>query len=118
MGLFSKKEDTRYIKEFDTALQGINAISTQFREAHFQSLEMFQKNFEKEKTSEEFEKERLLFERHMDMLKQLKLNTDIMVEEAFKIVRNETALTEKDRKQLHSIMEPREKTNIQMQKGK
>ncbi|MBW2964430.1 hypothetical protein KY363_03130 [Candidatus Woesearchaeota archaeon] len=114
MGLFSKKEDTRYVKEFDVALLEINALAKQFRDIHFESLEMFDRNFKKEKTPQELEKERMIFERHLEVLQKLRFQADILFDEAFRLVRNETALTEKDRQELHRLMEPREKTSIKV----
>ncbi len=104
MSFFSKKEDMQYIKEFDTALTKINLFAKEFREIHFQSLEAFEKNFEKEKSSNEFMKERQLFESHLKLLQDLKVQTDLLIDEAFKLVRNETALTEKDRVELKKII--------------
>jgi hypothetical protein len=106
MAWFSKKEDTRYINEFDAALSNLNELARQFRDSHFESLEMFDKNFKKEKGTSDLEKERLLFDKHLDILQKMKFNSDLLVDEAFKIVRNETALTEKDRNELRKIIQP------------
>jgi hypothetical protein len=106
MGFFSKKEDTRYVKEFDAALLNVNSLARQFRELHFQSIKHFGRSFEKEKTPADLENERLLFERHLDVLQKLKFNADVMVDEAFKLLRNETALTEKDRVELRKLLHP------------
>jgi hypothetical protein len=114
MGLFSKKEDTRYIKEFDTALSNINLIAGEFRQVHFDSIELFDKNFKKEKSADDLQKERVLFENHLSLLQKLKFQTDILVDESLKIVRNETALTEKDRQEMRRIFEPKEKTGIKV----
>jgi hypothetical protein len=114
MGLFSKKEDTRYVNEFDAALTNINALAKQFRDIHFESLTFFDKNFKKEKDPKDLEKERVLFETHLDILQKLKFQSDLMLDEAFKIVRNETALTEKDRQELRKIFQPKEKTSINL----
>jgi len=116
MAWFSKKEDTRYIKEFDDALTNLNALAKQFRESHFDSIDFFQKNFEKQKSPTDFQKERELFENHMEILQKIKFNADIMVDEALKLVRNETALTEKDRTELRKIMAPTPATRIQVKK--
>jgi hypothetical protein len=120
MGLFSKKEDTRYIKEFDTALSNLNEFSKQFRESHFESVNLFDKSFKKEKTPADLEKERVLFEKHLDILQKLKFQSDLLVDEAFKIVRNETALTEKDREALRKLLQPKKTapTNIKVSKTK
>ncbi|MBW2971804.1 hypothetical protein KY359_02095 [Candidatus Woesearchaeota archaeon] len=106
MGWFSKKEDTRYIQEFDSALSQINAFAKQFRDSHFQSLELFDKNFQKEKSASDLQKERELFESHLDVLQKLKFNCDLLIDESLKIVRNETALTEKDRVELKKMLQP------------
>ncbi len=116
MSLFSKKEDTRYIKEFDSALDSINTIAKEFRESHFETLKMFGNNFKKEKGRSDLEKERKLFERHMEVLQKLKFQTDFLVDEAFKLVRNESALTDKDREELLKIMAPKPKTGIKVAK--
>ena len=116
MGLFSKKEDTRYIKEFDDALANLNDLAAKFRDSHFASLEMFDKNFKKEKSSSDFHKERELFEEHLEILQKMKFNSDVLIDEALKIVRNETALTEKDRVEIRKILEKKAPTNIQMKK--
>ncbi|MFH1064805.1 MAG: hypothetical protein V1729_07000 [Candidatus Woesearchaeota archaeon] len=116
MGLFSKKEDTRYVKEFDNALHSIDSLAKEFRESHFASLTMFGANFRKDKDASDLEKERKLFERHMEVLQKLKFQTDLLVDEAFKIVRNESALTEKDRQELMKIMAPKPKTGIKVPK--
>lgn len=105
MGLFSKKEDTRHIKEFDDVLSNMNMLAKEFRLTHFESTEFFEQNFKKEKTASDLEKERTLFERHLEILDKLKFNSDMLVDEAFKIVRNESALTEKDRQELDKILE-------------
>jgi adenylate kinase len=105
MGLFSRKEDTRHIKEFDDYLHDIHELAKQFREVHFGSVELFERNFKKEKTVSDMEKERALFEKHLDILQKLKFNSDLLIDEAFKIVRNESALTEKDRQELAKILE-------------
>lgn len=105
MGLFSRKEDTRYIKDFDDHLHNIYELARQFREVHFDSVELFEKNFKKEKTVSDMEKERATFEKHLDILQKLKFNSDMLIDEAFKIVRNESALTEKDRQELAKILE-------------
>jgi hypothetical protein len=119
MGIFSKKEDTRYIKEFDVALSNINSLAKQFRDAHFESIAMFERNFQKEKSASDLEKERMLFERHLDTLQKLKFQSDLLIDEAFKLVRNETALTEKDRAELKKIlMKKPEQTNIKVSKSK
>lgn len=107
MGLFSRKEDTKRIKEFDDYLSGINDLAEQFRSVHFDSIELFERNFKKEKTVSDIEKERAVFEKHLDILQKLKFNADMLVDEAFKIVRNESALTDKDRKELARLMEKR-----------
>lgn len=121
MGLFSKKEDKRYIQEFDDALSKINELAHQFRDAHFDSLAFFDRNFEKEKSESDLEKERDLFERHLEVLQKLKFNADVLVDEAFKLVRNEVALTEKDRQELKKLLAstPLQKTEIKVNnKGK
>lgn len=119
MGFFSKKEDTRYVKDFDESLAKIGSLARQFREAHFDSLELFEKNFKKEKTPGDLEKERLLFERHLDILQKLKFSSDLLIDEAFKLVRNESALTEKDRDELRKIlMKKSEPTNIKVSRQK
>jgi hypothetical protein len=115
MGIFSKKEDTRYVNEFDSALTNINALAKQFRDVHFESLNLFDKNFKKEKSETDLEKERILFENHLDILQKLKFQSDLLLDEAFKIVRNETALTEKDRQELRRILQAKEKTGISVQ---
>ena len=67
----------------------------------------------------DLEKERVLFENHLDILQKLKFQSDLLLDEAFKIVRNETALTEKDRQELRRIFEPKQKTGISVAgKGK
>jgi len=116
MGLFSKKEDTRYVKEFDSALSSITTLADDFRKSHFESLKMFSANFKKEKNASDLEKERKLFERHMDVLQKLKFQTDLLVDEAFKLVRNESALTDKDRQELLKIMVTKPKTSIKVSK--
>lgn len=117
MAFFSKKEeDIRYITEFDSALANINAISNDFRQVHFESLALFQKNFKAEKSPDDFQKERLLFENHLEILQKLKFQADTLLDEALKIVRNETALTEKDRAELQRIFLPKEKTGIKVGK--
>lgn len=122
MGIFSKKEDTRYVKEFDTALSDITELAKQFREIHFESIEHFESHFQREKTPRDLEKERILFDRHLDVLQKLKFNTDLMLDEAFKLVRNETALTETDRIALRKLITQKtvEKTVIKVpvRKGK
>lgn len=118
MGLFSKKEDTRYIKEFDDALAELNSFAAKFRDSHFESLEMFEKNFRKEKSPSDFHKERELFEQHLDTLQKLKFYSDVVIDEAVKIVRNETALTEKDRVEIRKILEKKSPTNIQVKSSK
>jgi hypothetical protein len=119
MGWLSKKEDTRYVKEFDSALSNINSLAKQFREAHFESIEHFQKSFQKEKSASDMERERLLFEKHLDILQKLKFNSDLLVDEAFKLVRNESALTEKDRADLRKMLAPPSApTNITVGKKK
>jgi|GEM_PF-3426721 len=113
MGIFSKKEDLRYIKEFDNSLYEINALAGKFRELHFESLDTFNANFEKEKGFSDLEKERVLFEKHLDVLQKLKLNADLLLDEAFKLVRNETVLTEKDRVELRKLLQQKlEPTSI------
>ena len=107
MGLFSRKDDTRYLAEFDDSLSNINGLAKQFREVHFESVELFEKNFKKEKTVSDMEKERALFEKHLDILQKLKFYSDLLIDEAFKIVRNESALTEKDRQELQKLLEKR-----------
>jgi hypothetical protein len=118
MAFFSKKEDKRYIQEFDDALSNINELAQQFRDAHFDSLAFFERNFEKEKSGSDLEKERDLFEKHLEVLQKLKLNTDILIDESFKLVRNEVALTEKDRQDLKKLLEstPLQKTKIKVNK--
>ena len=118
MGFFSKKEDKRYIQEFDDALSKINEFAQQFRDAHFDSLAFFGKNFEKEKSKSDLEKERDLFEKHLEIFQKLKFNTDTLIDEAFKLVRNEVALTEKDRQELKKLLEstPLHHTNITVNK--
>ncbi len=116
MGLFSKKEDTRYIKEFDEALANINSLAKDFREKHFESISLFQKNFEKKKSGSDLEKEREVFEDHLEVLQKLKFNADNLIDEAVKLVRNETALTEKDRAELRKLLERKSPTNIQVKK--
>ena len=119
MGFFSKKEDTRYIKEFDSALANINSLSNDFRNAHFESVELFEKNFQKEKSASDFDRERMLFERHLEVLQKLKFQSDLLIDEAFKLVRNETMLTEKDRIELRKILAKKaEPTNIKVGKAK
>ncbi|MBU2561838.1 MAG: hypothetical protein KKD17_06070 [Nanoarchaeota archaeon] len=118
MAWFSKKEDTRYIKEFDDALLQIDALAKQFRDSHFDSLALFEKNFQKEKSPSDLQKERELFESHLDVLQKLKFQTDLLIDEAFKIVRNETALTEKDRVEMKRMLQPggSQKTGIKVGK--
>lgn len=118
MGLFSKKEDTRYIKEFDDALSQVNALAKQFRDSHFSSLSLFEKNFQKAKSPSDLQKERELFESHLDVLQKLKFQADLLIDEAFKIVRNETALTEKDRVELKRLLQSggSQKTGIKVGK--
>jgi hypothetical protein len=119
MGFFSKKEDTRYVKEFDAALSNVDSLARQFRDIHFQSIEHFDKSFQKENTPADLENERLLFEKHLDVLQKLKFNSDLMIDEAFKLVRNETMLTEKDRVELRKLLQPKsEKTDIKVSKKK
>jgi hypothetical protein len=119
MGIFSKKEDTRYIKEFDQTLVNIESLSRQFRDAHFESISLFENNFQKEKSASDLEKERLLFERHLEILQKLKFQTDLLIDEAFKLVRNETALTEKDRVELRKLlMKKSEPTDIKVSRPK
>ncbi len=104
MGLFSRKEDTKYIKEFDSSLGEILSLAKKFRELHFSSIELFEKNFSESKTPDDLEKERMLFEKHLDILQKLKFQADLLVDEAFKLVRSETALTEADRMELRKIL--------------
>lgn len=104
MGIFSKKEDKRYIKEFDDALSNINDIAARFRQKHFESVACFDDNFKKEKKESDFEKERIIFESHLELMQGLKAQTDILINEALKIVRNFTNLTEKDRAELKKIL--------------
>jgi len=120
MGFFKKSEDTRYVKEFDTALSNINEFAKQFRDIHFESIEHFEKSFQKEKSVNDLEKERMLFDKHLDVLQRLKFNSDVMIDEAFKLVRNESALTEKDREDLRKLLQPKavERTNIKVVKAK
>lgn len=119
MGFFSKKEDTRYVKEFDAALSNVDSLARQFRDIHFQSIAHFDKSFQKEKTPADLENERLLFEKHLEVLQKLKFNSDLMIDEAFKLVRNETMLTEKDRVELRKLLQPKsEKTDIKVSKKK
>jgi hypothetical protein len=119
MGLFSKKEDTKNLKEFDIALDNLNALSKKFRALHFKSLEQFEKNFDKEKTSADLQKERVLFEAHLDILQQLRMEADKIVDEAFMLVRDENSLTEKDRLEIRKAIEPkRESTNIKVKSRK
>ena len=118
MGSFSKKEYTRYIKEFDAALSNIDTLAKQFREFHFEALDLFEKSFKKEKTAKDLESERALFEKHLEVLQKLKFQSDLLVDEAFKIVRNETALTEKDRAELKKVLQPKREspTSISVKK--
>lgn len=117
MGLFSKKEDTKHIKDFDIAFSNVQELAHKFRSVHFESLEIFEKNFQKEKSPGDLRKERELFETHMDILQQLKLETDNMMDEAFKILRNETALTEKDRIEIRKLINAKSpSTNIKVSK--
>jgi hypothetical protein len=64
MGIFSKKEDTKHIKAFDSSLSDLNSLAERFRTIHFQTLESFQKNFEKEKADRDLQKERILSQTH------------------------------------------------------
>lgn len=116
MGLFSSKEDTRYIAEFDAALKKINSLSADFRQLHFLSLSMIDKNFQKEKSRRDLEKERKLFEQHLDTLQKMKHQTDILLDEAIKIVRNESAITERDRDELHKLLSVPKPTGIMVKK--
>jgi len=118
MALFSKKEDTRYVKEFDDSLSKINDLAKEFRDVHFESVKLFEKSFKKEKRTADLEKERALFEQHLEILQKLKFYSDLLVDEALKIVRNETALTEKDRQELRKIIEKKAvpKTKIKVSK--
>jgi hypothetical protein len=119
MGLFSKKEDTKHIKDFDIALSNLDTLAKKFRVLHFQSLEKFDSNFDKAKTPADIQKERVLFEAHLDILQQLRLEADHLVDEAFKLVRDETTLTEKDRVEIRKIIAPnRDPTKIQMKAKK
>ena len=118
MSWFSKKKDTQYIEEFNSALSEINNLAENFRDSHLESVKLFEANFQKAKGPEDFEKERRLFEKHLDTLQQLKLQTDLLIDEAFKIVRNETALTERDRKELKKIIQPAKKTSIKVKQKK
>jgi len=118
MGFFSKKEDTRYVKEFDTALSNVDSLARQFRDIHFQSIAHFDKSFQKEKTGADLENERLLFEKHLDVLQKLKFNSDLMIDEAFKLVRNETMLTEKDRVELRKLLQPKTELKVSKKKSK
>jgi hypothetical protein len=119
MGIFSKKEDTRYIKEFDVALNNMNSLAKEFRDAHFDSIGLFEKNFQKEKSASDLEKERIIFEKHLETLQKLKFQSDLLIDEAFKLVRNETALTEKDRVELRKLlMKKSEPTKITISKSK
>ena len=118
MAIFSKKEDTRYVKEFDTALDNIDFLGKEFREIHFRSITAFEDNFQKEKSARDLEKERLLFEKHLGVLQKLKHQTDVLLDEALKIVRNETALTERDRDSLHKMMARDAPTRLKMTKKK
>jgi hypothetical protein len=106
MGLFSKKEDTKHIKEFDVALSNLNTLARKFRVLHFESLGHFGKNFEVQKTPEQLQKERVVFEAHLDVLQQLKLESDRLMSEAFKLVRDETLLTEQDRAEIQKLIAP------------
>ena len=118
MGLFSKKEDTRHIKEFDDHLSSVNDLAEKFRDVHFDSVELFEKNFKKEKSASDFEKERAMFERHLEILQKLKFSSDMLVDEAFKIVRNESALTEKDRAEIRKILESKSVPATKIKVGK
>jgi hypothetical protein len=104
MGIFSKKEDKKYIQEFDAALSKINDLAARFRQKHFESLACFDDNFKKEKKESDFEKERIIFESHLELMQELKTQTDLLINEAVKIVRNFTDLTEKDRAELRKIL--------------
>ena len=104
MGLFSKKEDTKHIKDFDMALANLNLFAQKFREVHFASLDQFEKNFQKEKTEHDLRKERAIFDSHLGLLDQMKRETDVLLDEAFKIVRSETMLTEKDRREIQKVL--------------
>lgn len=116
MAWFSKKEDTKHIKHFDYALNNVVKLADRFRTIHFSTLEVFENNFKKEKKEGDLQKERVLFESHMDMLHQLKLEVDNMMSEAHKIVSNETQLTQKDRDALKKIMQKKDNTNIKVSK--
>ncbi|NQU79402.1 hypothetical protein HQ545_06565 [Candidatus Woesearchaeota archaeon] len=115
MSLFSKKVDTLYVKEFDNAITNINSFASKFHELHVASLKSFQDNFKKEKGTAELEKERARFEKQLDILQKLKFNCDLLLDESVKMLRNETALTEKDRVDLRNITRPRSPTGIKVQ---
>ncbi len=100
MGLFSKKvkkDDKILLKEFRSCLKEINSLADDFRLYHSKSMELFEHNFTKKKTAKDMEQERLLFEKQFDALQKLKFQTDLLVDEGFRLIRNEAVLTEKDR---------------------
>ena len=120
MGLFSKKKDAKNIKDFDIALSNLNSMAQKFRSVHFSSVETFEKNFEKQKTEKDLQNERALFETHLELLQHLKLETDNLLDEALKIVRDETVLTERDRTELRKLLDSKRtaSTNIKVKSKK
>lgn len=119
MGLFSrKKEDTRHIADLDKALAEVNSFASRFRNVHFESLGRFEKNFRKEKSPADFQKERELFEQQLDILQKMKFYSDVVIDEAVRILRNETVLTEKDRIDIRKILEKKSPTDIRVKSSR
>lgn len=103
MKLFSFKKDTKYIREFDITKEKLDKLVDRFREEHFKSVYLFKQNWTKEKSPSDLEKERKTFEKGLELLKDLKDQSDTLIKEASKLLKFENILTAKDKEELKKI---------------
>ncbi len=108
MGWFTKKQkkaDKKISKEFDMILADLNDLARLFKLLHSKSLLAFEQNMHKKKTLEDLKAERLLFEKQYDVFYKLKHKTDLLIDEALRLIKNESVTTESDRVRMKENLE-------------